>query len=262
MELLDVAIELLFDNDRCEAMNSSKNSSKKNLLPKVPHTNSSTETTSMDRGIEVITYLASKTFVKNQIANGYKPKQSPPTRKTAIQRLVEIACAPNSGDAQMAYGLAGIFNLLSVSTETLQREAFLGKEITKEQYDQLQALGKTEEEKEIEAKKDENESDNPQAVTERIQKLANASVPRAMVKLLQGSNSDSTQQKLLEGMGRMASEQSVRGIMIQQGCLSACLQLDKGVRNVTCPFLNLLLVRIIRTLMTCNYFLCSSGQTK
>ncbi|KAL7482552.1 hypothetical protein ACHAW6_008230, partial [Cyclotella cf. meneghiniana] len=68
-----------------------------------------------------------------------------------------------------------------------------------------------------------------------------------MVKLLEGSNSDSTQQKLLEGMGRMGSEQSVRGIMIQQGCLSACLQLDKGVRIVKCPFLNLLIVQIIRT---------------
>ena len=260
MELLDVAIELLSDEDGVETLKTSNYSSKTTSLSKVPQTNSSTETTSMDRGIEVITYLVSKTFVKNKIANGYKPKESPPNRKTAIQRLVEIACAPNSGDAQMAYGLAGIFNLLSVSTETLQKEAFVGKEITKEQYDQLQALGKTEEEKEIEAKKDEKESDNPQAVTDRIQKLANASVPRAMVKLLEGSNSDSTQQKLLEGMGRMASEQSVRGIMIQQGCLSACLQLDKGVRYGTCPFLNLLLVRIIHTLMTPNHFYSSQDK--
>ena len=131
----------------------------------------------------------------------------------------------------MAYGLAGIFNLLSVSVETLRKEAFVGKEITKEQYDQLQALGKTEEEKEAAAKKDETEGDTPAAVSERIRKLANANVPRAIVKLLEGS-SDATQEKLLEGMGRMASEQSVRGIMIQQGCLSACLKLDKGVRQL------------------------------
>ena len=73
------------------------------------------------------------------------------------------------------------------------------------------------------------EGDSPKSVTDRIQKLANVNVPRAIVKLLEGSNTDTTQQKLLEGMGRMASEPSVRGIMIQQGCLSACLQLDKGV---------------------------------
>jgi hypothetical protein len=231
MELLDVAIELLFDDDETEAPASS-NMAKKKYLPKLPRTNSLTETTSMDRGIEVITYLASKTFVKDKIANGYKPKGSPPGRKSAIQRLVEIACAPNSGDAQMAFGLAGIFNLISVSIETLQKEAFVGKEITKEQYDQLQALGKTEEEKDAEAKKSEKEGDNPKAVTDRIQKLANAYVPRALVKLLEGSNSDSTQQKLLEAMGRLASEQSVRGMMIQQGCLSACINMEKGVSKI------------------------------
>ena len=31
--------------------------------------------------------------------------------------------------------LATIFNLLSVSIETLRKEAFVGKQITKEQYD-------------------------------------------------------------------------------------------------------------------------------
>ena len=183
----------------------------------------------MDRGIEVLAYLVSKTFVKEKVVSGYKPEGSPANRKTALQRLVEIACAPNSGDAQMAYGIAGIFNLLSVSIETLRKEAFIGKEITKEQYDQLQALGKTEEEKEVEAKKDEKEGDDPALVSERIRKLASANVPRAMVKLLQGSNSDTTQDKLLEGMCRMASEPTVRGLMIQQGCLTTCLQLDKGV---------------------------------
>ena len=228
MELLDVAIELLFDEDGLESPSDKKASAK---LSKLPRSNS-TETTSMDRGIEVVSYLAQKTFVKNKLANGYKSKGSASDCKTAIQRLVDIACAPNSGDAQMAYGLAGVFNLISVSIETLQKEAFVDKEITKEDYDQLQALAKTEEEKEAEAKKKEREGDSPKDVTNRIQKLANANVPRAMVKLLEGSNTDTTQEKLLEGMGRMASEPSVRGIMIQQGCLSACLQLDKGVRDV------------------------------
>ena len=108
-----------------------------------------------------------------------------------------------------------------------------GKEITKEQYDQLQALGKTEEEKAAEAKQDEREGDDAKSVSERIRKMANANVPRAMVKLLESSkSSDATQEKLLEGMGRMASEQSVRGAMIQQGCLTTCLQLDKGVRSL------------------------------
>jgi len=232
MGLLDVAIELLFDeteqgNDIAPAANENALSAMKKL-PTSSNRFPETESTSMDRGIEVMAYLAAKTFVKEELASGYAPEGSPPGRKTALQRLVEIACAPNSGDAQMAYGLAGIFNLLSVSVETLRKEAFVGKEITKEQYDQLQALGKTEEEKEAAAKKDETEGDTPAAVSERIRKLANANVPRAIVKLLEGSNSDATQEKLLEGMNRMASESSVRGLMIQQGCLSTCLNMDKG----------------------------------
>ena len=94
-------------------------------------------------------------------------------------------------------------------------------------------MGKTEEEKEAEAKIAEKDCDEPAAVSERLRKLANANVPGAMVKLLEGSSSSSvaTQEKLLEGMGRMASEPSVRGIMIQRGCLTACLQLDVGVRG-------------------------------
>ena len=222
MGLLDVAIELLELEDDAS------------IAPRANESSSKAESTSMDRGIEVMAYLASKTNVKEKIANGYRPKGSPSERKTALARLVDIACEPNSGDTQMAFGIAGIFNLLAVSIETLRKEAFIGKEITKEQYDQLQSLGKTEEEKEADAAKDENEGDTPKAVTDRIQKLANANVPRAIVKLLDGATSNATQDKLLEAMGRMATEPSVRGLMIQQGCLTTCLQLDKGVGEITC----------------------------
>jgi len=233
MGLLDVAIELLFEEDEWLDDDDNKSSSKSKveaLTKKVPPSRkASEESTSMDRGIEVLAYLVSKTFVKEKVVGGYKPEGSPADRKTALERLVEIACAPSSGDAQLSYGLASVFNLLAVSIETLRKEAFIGKEITREQYDQLQALGKTEEEKEAEAKKDEKEGDNPASVSERIRKLASSNVPRAMVKLLEGSSSDTTQDKLLEGMCRMASEPTVRGLMIQQGCLTTCLQLDKGV---------------------------------
>ena len=231
MGLLDVAIELLFEEDEWLDDDNDKTKSKvEALTKKVPLSrNASGESTSMDRGIEVLAYLVSKTFVKEKVVGGYKPEGSPANRKTALERLVEIACAPSSGDAQLSYGLASVFNLLAVSIETLRKEAFIGKEITREQYDQLQALGKTEEEKEAEAKKDEKEGDKPASVGERIRKLASSNVPRAMVKLLEGSSSDTTQDKLLEGMCRMASEPTVRGLMIQQGCLTTCLQLDKGV---------------------------------
>ena len=210
MGLLDVAIDLLFEDEDMQS-------------------NIGKESTSIDRGIEVLAYLVSKTYVKEKIANGYMPDGPTSNHKSALQRLVELGCdLGTTSDSQIAYGLASIFNLIAVSIETLRKEAFIGKEITQEQYDQLQALGKTEEEKEASSKHDRKEGDDPSSVRERIQKLANANVSRALVKLLEGSSSDATQDKLLEGMGRMASESSVRGIMIQQGCLTACLRLDKG----------------------------------
>lgn len=212
MGLLDVAIDLLFEDEAVEDL----------------HSNIGKESTSMDRGIEVLAYLVSKTYIKEKIASGYMPDGPTSNHKSALQRLVELCCDLGTSDSQIAYGIASIFNLVAVSIETLRKEAFIGKDITQEQYDQLQALGKTEDEKEASSKHDREEGDDPSSVRERIQKLANANVSRALVKLLEGSSSDATQEKLLEGMGRMASESSVRGIMIQQGCLTACLRLDKG----------------------------------
>ena len=200
MELLDVAIELLFEEGEDNFMDGTRQLAKQSSSSKV-----TVESTAMDRGVEVLAYLVSKTFIKEKIAIGYVPDGSPTNRKSALQRLVEIACGLSDGDSQIAYGLAGIFNLIAVSIETLRKEAFIGKEITQEQYDQLQALGKTEEEKAA-AKNDKKEGDNTASVRERIQKLANANVPMALVKLLEGSSSDAAQEKVLEGMGRMASE--------------------------------------------------------
>jgi hypothetical protein len=55
----------------------------------------------------------------------------------------------------------GIFNLIAVSINSFCKEAFIRKETTQEQYDQLQKLGKTEEEKKAAAKIDKKEGDDP-----------------------------------------------------------------------------------------------------
>ncbi len=140
--------------------------------------------------------------------------------------LIHLDADVRSGAAlcMAKIGLAtGIFNLIAVSINTLCKEAFTGKEITQEQYDQLHELGKMEKEKKAAAKIDKKKGDDPALVRERIQKLASANVPRAMAKLLEGLSSDAMQKKVLEGLGRMASEPSVRRIMIQLGCLTTCL---------------------------------------
>ena len=182
---------------------------------------SSSDTTAIDRGIEVLSYLCSKTNIKEEIAHGFKAQSA---SNSILERLVELGSAPDAGEAHSAFGLATIFSLIAVSNQTLRDEAFAKADITSEQYDQLQALGKTVEEKELDKKQ--QDLDPKDAVSERIVRMANANVPRAMVKLMEGS-SEATKEMLVVGMNRMAVEQTVRGLMIQQGCLSACLKVEK-----------------------------------
>lgn len=209
MELLRIASELL-DEDESEGVANE-------LITKGSFTMA---TTSVERGIEVIGYLSSKTKVKEELAHGFKSHVH--AEQTTLERLVELANRPNAGESVSSYALATIFSMVAVSNETLRKEAFAGKEISMEQYDELQALGKTAEEKEAAPKVPD---DHPKAVEERIRKLAVANVPQAMVRLMEGAN-ESTLEKLAVGINRMASEIPSRGLLIQQGALSACIKLE------------------------------------
>ena len=217
MGLLQVAVELLDE----------AHSESDRLLQearKIGNEQASIATTSVERGVEVLGYLSAKTQVKEEIAHGFK---APPSSETsALEQLVSIASRPGTGASLSAYSLASIFTSVAVSNETLRREAFAGKEITVEQYDELQRLGKTEEEKD--ASSAEQDVDPQNAVDERIRKLAAADVPQALVRLLDGA-SEKAAEKIMEGLSRMATELSVRGIFIQQGVLSACIQTEKKV---------------------------------
>jgi hypothetical protein len=184
---------------------------------------SSTASTAIERGIEIICYLASKTQVKEELAHSYK--SSPMAKTTALESLVELANREGAGESISAYALATIFGLICVSSETLRKEAFIGKEMTMEQYDELQKLGKSEEEKESAPVTDD---DSQTAVQERIRILANANVPRALVKLMNGA-SETTVEQIVISLNRMAIDVSVRGLMIQQGALSACIEVERGV---------------------------------
>jgi hypothetical protein len=221
--LLQVAVELLEDSADSGGADTKALMEKASKAPK-ESASSSPATTAAERGIEVLSYLLTKTQIKEEIAFGFKA--SAKSKHTALERLVELASAPKSGESVISYGLATIFALMAVSTETLRKEAFIGKEITADQYEELQALGKTEEEKEN--AKQNQDIDPPEAVHERIRKMANCNVPRAMVKLMTNA-SEHTLEQVVTGMNRMAVEETARGVMVQQGCLSACLKVEQGV---------------------------------
>ena len=99
-----------------------------------------------------------------------------------------------------------------------------------EQYDQLQSMGKTAEEKELENSK--VDMDDSEAVRSRIQIMAQKGICTALVNLIKRGATTSTMEQLLICMMRMASEQSVRGKMIQAGCLSECIKISKMVRKL------------------------------
>jgi hypothetical protein len=253
--LLEAACYMLEDSG--DSSNGSAKSSKL-LAAKVPGT-VSTATTSIERGVEVMMYLVSKTLVKEELAHGFHA--TPESMHTGLELLVRVADMPNAGEALSAFGLASIFQLMAVTSLTLRKEAFEGKEFTMEQYDEMQNMQKTEEEKEM-VEDSEYSDDSPVQCTERIQKMAHANVPRALVQLTEGA-SDKTLEQLVSALNRMANEPSVRGTMIQQGVLSALIKIEKEEKVPTDTkkkILRMLRHCIGKLLVTMNPLLLTSAQ--
>ena len=185
------------------------------------HQFSSFAGSSVERAIEMLTYLVANTEIKEELAAGF---EAPGASHSAMERLVEITDLPSAGESLSGFGLATIFQHMAVTNHELRKESFEGKEVTMEAYDEMQKMGKTEEEKELlEAQKD---TDTPEACNERIRLMAAANVPRALVNLTEGASEHTLEQVVL-AMTRMANEPSARGIMIQQGVLSACIKIEK-----------------------------------
>lgn len=213
MGMLQVAADLLEDESgQYEASQNKKD----NLLA------GSFGTSSLERGVEMITYLVSQTQVKEEIAAGFK--SHPNSKLTVLEHLVKIAEMPNSGESLTGFGLATIFQHICVTPQTLKEEHFADKELSASDYDELTRMSKTpEERKALDAKKPE---DTDEMCAERIRLLAKSNVGRALCQLMQGA-SDHTLEQIIVGLNRMANEPSVRGSLIQQGALTACIKVDK-----------------------------------
>ncbi|CAM9674684.1 unnamed protein product, partial [Hapterophycus canaliculatus] len=86
-----------------------------------------------ERAVEVLSFLVSKTKVKEELCYGSArcPK--------ALSRLCKAADHIN-GTSPIAYGLAFLFSSLCVSKEEEVKESFKGKDMTYEQYQQLKQL--------------------------------------------------------------------------------------------------------------------------
>ena len=236
MGLLQAACELFDDRDanhdldnnddndnvqRIESKKNKNNGSGGDVDKSKYNQYSSYATSSVERAVEMITYLVAHTTIKEEIAAGFGGSSGVPV----IDLLVQAADQPGAGESMSGFSLASIFQLLAATNEQMRREAFEGKEVTMDQYDEMQRMGKTEEEKEI--MDQEKDTDSKEACQERIRKMANANVPRALVALTENA-SEHTLEQLTMAMNRMADEASVRGIMIQQGVLSTCIKVEKA----------------------------------
>ena len=182
---------------------------------------------SIDRGVEVLTYLVSKTLVKEELAHGFKAMEE--SKYTGLELMVKIADRPGAGQALSAYGLASAFQMMAATPLTLRKEAFEGKQVTMEQYDELKAMQKTKDEKEFD-EEPELKEDSPEQCAARIGKMAQANVARALCLLADGA-SDKTLGEVITGLNRMANEPSVRGTMIQQGVLTKLIKIEKEEKN-------------------------------
>mmetsp|Transcript_47209 Transcript_47209/g.54480 ORF Transcript_47209/g.54480 Transcript_47209/m.54480 type:complete len:1122 (-) Transcript_47209:153-3518(-) len=226
--LLEAACFMLEDgeeNIEVSSATDTSNSSANSVLAKVAMTSGAK--TSVERGIEMLTYLITKTIVKEEVAHGFKATLE--SKYSALELLVKITENAGAGENVSTFGIASIFQLMAVTPLILRKEAFEGKEITLEQYDEIQRMQKTQDEKEME---DESElkDDNEDQCAERVVKMTNAGVPRALIQLINGSSDQSFEQIVL-ALNRMANVQSVRGTMIQQGVLSALIKAEKNEVN-------------------------------
>eukprot|EP00980_Cylindrotheca_fusiformis_P016680 scaffold5024_cov136-Cylindrotheca_fusiformis.AAC.9 len=216
-------------------------------------------TTSLERGIEVMAYLSSKTIVKEEIAHGFQA--TPESKHSGLELLVKAADMPSAGEALFAFGLASIFQLMAVTPLTIRKEAFEGKQVTMEQYDELKQMQKTEEEKEFD-EEPELKEDNPEQCARRIALMAKANVPRALIQLTEGA-SDQTLEQCILGLNRMANEASVRGTMIQQGALSRMIKIEKEEKlpsDIRKKILRMIRHCIAKLLITTNPGLLTSAQ--
>ncbi len=259
MGLLEAACYMLEEGEEAGGtLSDSKKDEKKKQLAASNVPISSGAKSSVERGVEVITYLITKTIVKEEVAHGFKATSE--SKNSALELLVKVS--DNGGAGVSAFGIASIFQLMAATPLTLRKEAFEGKEITMEQYDEIQRMQKTQEEKEVEPETELNE-DNDEQCAERIVKMTNAGVPRALIQLTEGSSDQSLEQIVL-ALNRMANVQSVRGTMIQQGVLSALIKLEKNEKNPS--DIRKKIIRSIRhcmakLLVTINPSLLTSAQS-
>ncbi|CAN0053782.1 unnamed protein product, partial [Ectocarpus fasciculatus] len=168
-----------------------------------------------ERAVEVLSFLVSKTKVKEELCYGSArcPK--------ALSRLCRAA-ENVSGTSPIAYGLAFLFSSLCVSKEEEVKESFKGKDMTYEQYQQLKQLNDSHGQG---PKEDETDmKDTADAAKRRSHALAEAGCVVSLKKIAEDA-SPATRERVALCFRRLATDPSNRGLIVQQGGLSLLINM-------------------------------------
>eukprot|EP01034_Spumella_vulgaris_P029108 gene29108-36099_t len=185
--------------------------------------------TSVERAIEVLAALIGKTYVKEEIVHGsYRVA-------ACISELTKLELDVRS---TAGYGLAHILAALTVTNGELHARALAEKDISAEQFQQMQELQriktKDDDGNVIEEKKDDTDADTPELCRRRIQRLVACNGISTLVKYLT-SGSAQTKEAAARTLRQICVDESSRGLMLQQGGFKACCNaaIDEDIQKAT-----------------------------
>jgi hypothetical protein len=114
---------------------------------------------------------------------------------------------------------------MAATNEQIRKEVNEGKEVTMQQYNEMQRMGRPKKKRKSWTMR-KIHTQRRVAVSE-IGKMGSPTVPQALVALTEGASEHNLEQLTL-AMNCMADEPSVRGLMIQQGVLAACIKAENA----------------------------------
>lgn len=172
--------------------------------------------TSTERAIEILAAIIGKTYIKEEIVHG---------SFRVASALLSLSLLELDVRSTAAYGLAYIYAALSVTNWELKKNALVDKDMSPEQYDQINNLQKihTKDQNgnEIGDVKEDNDPDTFDMCKLRIQRISSTNGIPLLVRLLSKASSQ-TKETSARALRQICVEESSRGYMIQQGGLNAC----------------------------------------
>eukprot|EP01038_Epipyxis_sp_PR26KG_P013443 gene13443-18025_t len=205
-------------NQKKSNPNNSENSNSPKKKDNLYNQDNAIVMTSIERAVEVLAAMVGKTYIKEEIVHGSYRISS------CMMDLTKLDIDERSSTA---YGIAHILCALTVTNHELRLRALAEKDISPEQYDQMQELQRIKAQDEdgnsIEEPKNESDSDTQDLCKRRIKRIIHTDAIPMLVKFLSSqSSSNQTREASARALRQICVEETARGQVIQHGGLKAC----------------------------------------